>query len=51
MNFIIFLTSIYAFLETLITGYVEFKDNNNKSAGIILFILSLFCLIAPNLVV
>lgn len=51
MNFIIFLTSVYAFLETIVAGYIEFKDNKNIPAGILLFILSLFCLIVPNLVV
>lgn len=51
MNIIIFLTSIYAFLETAITGYIEYTENNNKLVGIIIFLLALFCLIVPNLVI
>lgn len=51
MNLIIFLVSIYAFLETSVIGYIEFKDNNNKITGVIIFILAIFCLIVPNLVV
>lgn len=50
MNFIIFLVSIYAFLETVVLGYTEFKGNN-KVTGIVLFILAIFCLIVPNLVI
>ncbi len=49
MVFVIFFTSIYAFLETAITGYFEFKEN--KFVGILLFIFALFCLIVPNLLV
>ena len=30
MVFVIFFTSIYAFLETAITGYFEFKENKFK---------------------
>ena len=50
MNFIIFLVSLYAFLETAVIGYIEFTDNNNKIIGVVLFILAIFCLIVPNLV-
>lgn len=50
MNFIILLTSIYAFIEIIVVGYIEYKDNNNKAAGIVLFVLSALCLVLPNLV-
>ena len=50
MRFIIFLVSIYAFLETIVIGYIEFKDKNKKLTGTILFLLAIFCLVAPNLV-
>ena len=50
MEIVIFLTSIYACLETAITGYLEYKENN-KGTGIFLYILAAFCLIAPNFVV
>lgn len=51
MGIVIFVASIYAFLETAITGYFEYTQNNNKSVGILLYILSVFCLIAPNFIV
>ena len=47
MEFVIFLASIYAFLETAISGYFEFKEN--KFVGILLFILAIFCLIVPSI--
>lgn len=47
MEFVIFLASIYAFLETAISGYFEFKEN--KFVGILLFILAIFCLIVPSM--
>lgn len=49
MNFIVFIACIYAFLETAIAGYFEYKEN--KVVGVILYLLSIFCLIVPNLVV
>lgn len=51
MSFVIFLASVYAFLETAVVGYTEFHDNNNKVAGIVLYVLAVFCLIVPNLMV
>ena len=51
MKIIILLTSIYACLETAVTGYLEYKENNNKGVGIFLYVLAAFCLIVPNLVV
>lgn len=51
MEIVIFLTSIYACIETAITGYLEYKENNNKCVGIFLYILAVFCLIVPNFVV
>lgn len=50
MAIIIFFTSIYACIETAITGYHEYTDNNKK-VGIFLYILAVFCLIVPILVV
>ena len=51
MKIVILLTSIYACLETAVTGYLEYKENNNQGVGIFLYILAAFCLIVPNLVV
>lgn len=51
MSLVIFLTSIYACMETAITGYLEYTENNNKFTGILLYILSIFCLVVPSFVV
>ena len=50
MTLVIFLTSIYACMETAITGYLEYTENNNKKVGILLYVLAAFCLIVPVLV-
>lgn len=49
MTLVILIASIYAFLETAITGYLEYTQNSNKKAGILLYILAAFCLIVPVL--
>lgn len=46
MAIVVLIASIYTFLETVITGYLEYK-NNNKPVGILLFIIAVFCLIVP----
>lgn len=51
MILVILISSVYAFLETAITAYLEYTQNNNKKVGIILYILSVFCLTVPVLVV
>ena len=50
MAIVLLIASIYTFLETVITGYLEYK-NNNKPVGILLFIIAVFCLIVPNFIV
>ena len=50
MAIVVLIASIYTFLETVITGYLEYK-NNNKPVGILLFIIAVFCLIVPNFIV
>ena len=47
MWIIVIIASIYTCLETAIAGYVEYTDNQNKAVGIFLYILAVFCLIAP----
>ena len=47
MILVICIASIYVFLETVITGYLEYTQNNNKIVGIMLYILAVFCLIVP----
>ena len=51
MILVVLIASIYAFLETVITGYLEYTQKNNKIVGIFLYILALFSLIVPVLVV
>lgn len=48
MNFIVFLFSIIVFLKTAGYGYYEYKKQNNKITGSIIIVLSIICLIAPN---
>lgn len=50
MHFIIFLFSVYAFIQTISYGIFEFKKNSNKIVGIIICILGIFSLIIPNIV-
>ena len=51
MNFIILVASLYVFLETAITGCVEYSQNKNRVAGIILYVVAVFCLVVPSLVI
>lgn len=51
MTLVILITSIYAFLETAITGYLEYTQNSNRKVGIFLYVLATFCLIVPVLVI
>lgn len=46
MSFVIFFTCIYAFLETAISGYFEYKEN--KFVGVLLYLIAVFCLVVPN---
>ena len=50
MHFIIFLFSLYAFIETMSYGIFEYKKNSNKVVGIFICILAIFTLIVPNLI-
>lgn len=43
--------SVYVFLKTLYYGIYEFKDNNNKIAGIVISILAVVCLVVPSILV
>lgn len=49
MNIIVFLFSLIVFLKTAGYGYYEYKKQNNKITGSIIIILSIICLIAPNI--
>lgn len=50
MAIVVLIASIYTFFETVITGYLEYK-NNNKIVGILLYVIALFCLIVPNFII
>lgn len=43
--------SVYVFFKTLYYGIYEFKDNNNKVAGIAISILAVVCLVVPSILV
>lgn len=47
MYIIIILFSIFAFLKTIGYAIFEYRNNNNKSAGIAITILAFVALIAP----
>lgn len=49
MNLIVFVFSIIVFLKTAGYGYYEYKKQNNKITGSVIIILSIVCLIAPNI--
>lgn len=46
MSIVIFFTCIYAFLETAISGYFEYKEN--KFVGVLLYVIAVVCLVVPN---
>lgn len=50
MHFIIFLFSVYAFMQSISYGIFEFKKNSNKIVGILICILGILSLIIPNMV-
>lgn len=51
MKIVIFIISIYAFIQTAVTGYTEYSKNDNKIAGIVIYLLATFSLVVPNIMV
>lgn len=51
MHFIIFLFTVYAFIQTVAYGIFEYTKNSNKFVGIVICILGLLTLIVPNLII
>lgn len=51
MRIIIFILTIYAFIKTISYGIFEQKNNNNKTSAIIIYVLALVGLIAPNVII
>lgn len=51
MRIIVFILTIYTFIKTISYGIFEQKQNNNKISAIIIYILSLIALIAPNVII
>lgn len=51
MRIIVFIFSVYAFIQTVSYGMFEYNQNNNKTAGIIIYFLSVISLIAPNILI
>lgn len=49
--FLLFLFSIFVFIESLSYGLNEIKVEKNKIGGIAFIIFSLFCIVFSNLVV
>ena len=50
MHVIIFIFSLYAFIQTIAYGIFEYKKNSNKIVGILICILGILSLILPNIV-
>lgn len=50
MPFIVLIFSIYTFVKTISYGIFELKNNSNKFVGITIFIIGIFSLIVPNIV-
>lgn len=51
MKIVMALLSLFIFLKTLYYGIYEFKENHSKVAGVSIIILSVVCLIVPNILV
>lgn len=50
MKFFIVVLSIYIFIEIAKYAIFEYKEQNNKIAGVILFILSIACSVGTSAV-
>lgn len=51
MKLIILLLTIWVFMKTISYGVYEYKENQNKFGGVIIFVLSTISLLLPNAVV
>lgn len=51
MIFIILILSIFVFIRTIGYAIYEYKNNSNKTAGIIITILAFISLISPCIIV
>ena len=51
MKFLVLILSIIIFIKTTSYGLYEFKENNNKSGGIIVIGIATLSLFLPNVVV
>ena len=49
MKTIIFILSLYMFLQTSIYGIYEIKQNKKKLVGAVIIIISTICLFAPTI--
>ena len=51
MKILIFLLTLFIFIKTVYYAIYEIKENNNKTSGIFIIILSIICLIVPNVLI
>lgn len=51
MRLIIFILTLVVFFKTISYGIFEYKQNNNKVGGIIIYVLGLISLITPNIMI
>ena len=50
MNFIVGALSVFVFIKTFSYGIYEKKQNKNNIGSIIIYALSIICLILPNVI-
>ena len=51
MNIIFIVFSVIVFIKTISYGIFEIKTNNNTFGGIVIFLIALFALICPNIII
>lgn len=51
MNIIFIVFSVIVFIKTISYGIFEIKKNNNTFGGIVIFLIALFALIFPNIII
>ncbi len=51
MKILLFLLTLFIFIKTVYYAIYEIKENNNKTSGIFIIILSIICLILPNVLI
>ena len=51
MRIIILILTVFVFIKTVGYGIFEYKSNNNKVSAIIIYVLAVIALVAPNVLI